>query len=193
MVIKMTGNYIQIAAAWYPVTVFGAGKKLGVWFQGCSKNCKDCISPEYQEYGAGTKATVEQLLSFGKETCPDGLVISGGEPFEQPEELNRLVTTFVEKYNDNILVYTGFTLEELIRKKDPVITDTLRKIAVLIDGTYIPELNKGQGLAGSENQIIHVMKHQELYQDAEKWDRQLMCILKEDNTVWMIGVPPLEA
>ena len=189
----MIEKSIQIAAVCYPVTVFGAGEKLGVWFQGCSKNCKDCISPEYREYGAGVKVTVKQLLSFGKEVNPEGLVISGGEPFEQPEGLNQLVTEFVEKYNDNILVYTGFTLEELIRKNNPVIVDTLRKIAVLIDGIYIPELNKGKGLAGSENQIIHVMKHQELYHGAEKWDRQLMCILREDNTVWIIGVPPLEA
>lgn len=184
---------IRVAAVWYPVTVFGTGKKLGVWFQGCSKNCKECISPEYQEYDAGIGITVEHLLSLGKETTPEGLVISGGEPFDQPQALYKLVKTFIEKYNDNIIVYTGYTLEELIRKNDPVIVDTIRKIAVLIDGTYISELNTGKGLAGSKNQLIHVMKHHELYRDAEMWDRQLMCILREDNTVWMIGVPPLEA
>lgn len=189
----MIEKFIQIAAVWYPVTVFGTGKKLGVWFQGCSKKCKECISPEYQEYGAGVDITVKQLLSLGNKINPEGLVVSGGEPFDQPEGLNQLVTAFSEKYNDNILVYTGFTIEELIKKNNPVIIDTLRKIAVLIDGAYIPEFNKGKGLAGSENQVIHVIKHSELYQDAGKWDRKLMCILKEDNTVWLIGVPPLEA
>lgn len=188
----MTGDYIQVAAAWYPVTVFGAGKKLGVWFQGCSKNCKDCISPEYREYGAGMNVTVEQLLSLDNEINPEGLVISGGEPFDQPEALYKLVATFVKKYNDNILIYTGYTLQELIEKNNNAISATLEEIAVLIDGIYISEQNKGKGLAGSENQVIHVMKHQDLYHDAEKWERKLMCILKEDNSVWMIGVPPLE-
>ena len=192
MVTKMTEKYIQIAAAWYPVTVFGVGKKLGIWFQGCSKSCKDCISPEYREYGAGVRTTVEQLLSLDKEINPEGLVISGGEPFDQPEALYQLVTAFVKNYNDNILVYTGYSLDELIRKNNTAISNTLKEIAVLIDGTYIPELNKGKGLAGSDNQVIHVMKHQDQYLDAEKWDRKLMCILKEDNTLWMIGVPPLE-
>ena len=84
-------------------------------------------------------------------------------------------------------------MDELTEKNDPMIEGTIKKIAVLIDGTYMQEMDSGKGLAGSKNQKIYVMKHQQKYQDAENWERQLMCILREDNSIWMIGVPPLEA
>lgn len=186
-------KYLRMAAFWYPVTVFGKGKKLAVWFQGCSKKCKACISPEYQKYDGGTDIAVEELFSLMKDTVPDGLIISGGEPFDQPEALYELVNTFEARYGDDILVYTGYQLDELTEKNDPMIEGTIKKIAVLIDGNYIQEMDSGKGLAGSKNQKIYVMKHQQKYQDAENWERQLMCILREDNSIWMIGVPPLEA
>lgn len=189
----MKDNSLNMAAFWYPITVFGKGKKLGIWFQGCSKKCEGCISPEYQKYGDGTDIKIDELFSLIKDVSPDGLVISGGEPFDQPAALYELIKSFIERYSDDILVYTGYRLEELEKTNNPIIMDTINMIAVLIDGTYVSELNFGKGLAGSQNQKIHIMKHHERYCNAENWGRELMCIIKEDNSIWMIGVPPLEA
>ena len=78
---------LQLADYWYPATVFGKGNKLAIWFQGCSKKCLGCISPEYQSYNGGKKIIVDDLLDYFRDEKPEGLVISGGEPFDQPEAL----------------------------------------------------------------------------------------------------------
>ena len=191
--IKMSASIIQMAACWYPVTVFGSGNKLGVWFQGCSRQCKECISPEYQPYGNGTAILVDELFSLLGGIVPDGLVVSGGEPFDQPDALFELVSIFNEKYNNDVLIYTGYTMEEMRGKPDPIYKKIIDMTAVLIDGTYIAALNSGSGLAGSSNQKIHIRKLHAKYKNAEKWERKMMCILREDQSIWMIGVPPLEA
>lgn len=90
----MSNMVLQMAACWYPVTVFGPGKKLGIWFQGCNKKCEECISPEFQPYEGGQKIEITCLLERYHMEKPDGLVVSGGEPFDQPEALLDLVKEF---------------------------------------------------------------------------------------------------
>ena len=187
----MKSTKIRLADYWYPVTVFGPGKKLGVWMQGCSQKCKECISPEYQSYDGGTSITIEKLMQSVAAVHPEGLVISGGEPFNQPEALWSLVKVFNDTYGDDIIVYTGYTSDTLMKKENPLYKKIISSIAVLIDGEYIPELNTGTGLAGSSNQNIHIYRHHDIYRHAECWERQVMCVLKKDGTLWMIGVPPV--
>mgnify|MGYP004525165791 FL=1 len=181
---------LQLADYWYPATVFGKGNKLAIWFQGCSKKCLGCISPEYQSYNGGKKIIVDDLLDSFRDEKPEGLVISGGEPFDQPEALLYLVKEFESRYGEDILVYTGYQLKELQDKKDDIYKRILEHVAVLIDGKYEASLDSGTGLAGSSNQMIYLFKKQEKYQEADKWKRNMMCILKENGDIWLIGVPP---
>lgn len=181
---------IRIGRCWYPVTVLGYGKRLGVWFQGCKKDCPNCISPEFQGTEDGLLCTPEELLvRLPEEEKPDGLTISGGEPFDQPDGLLALVRAWQERVNDDILVFTGYTLEELQERHEPVIDAVLQKIAVLVDGRYREEENTGVGLRGSKNQNIHIWKWQERHQGLETTSRSLQCVLLQD-CLWMIGIPP---
>ncbi len=188
----MSNMVLQMAACWYPVTVFGPGKKLGIWFQGCNKKCEECISPEFQTYEGGQKIENTCLLEGYHMEKPDGLVVSGGEPFDQPEALLDLVKEFETRYGDDIIIYTGYRLAELQQKPNDVYREILRRTAVLIDGRYEPARNTGVGLAGSSNQKIHILKKHEIYEGADKWKRKIMCILKKNGDIWMVGVPPSE-
>ena len=88
----------------------------------------------------------------------DGLTVSGGDPFEQPKALHRLLSLVRDGFSD-ILVYTGYTLEE-IRKgiSGAEGINALTLIDVLIDGKYVEELNQPDVLLrGSANQVIHYL------------------------------------
>ena len=187
----MCGKILKVADYWYPVTVFGPGNKLGIWFQGCSQRCRECISPEYQSYRGGKSVQIDELLKFYSTKKPNGLIISGGEPFDQPQALLYLVQEFEHKYGDDIVIYTGYKLEELQRRTDEIYREILKYAAVIIDGKYDPALNAGVGLNGSTNQTIHILKNYDKYKDADKWKREIMCVLKKNGSIWMIGVPPL--
>ncbi|MBR4027693.1 MAG: radical SAM protein [Lachnospiraceae bacterium] len=180
----------KIGWVWFPVTALGYGKRIGVWFQGCKRQCENCISPKFQTQEGGSFYTAKEILDrFCEETQIDGLTISGGEPFEQPEALLELVIEYKKRMNGDILVFSGYTLEELHEKHTPVIEEILHHIAVLVDGTYIEEKNNGIGLRGSWNQNIHIWNYHERYSNAETKERTLQCVLLK-NQLCFIGIPP---
>ena len=117
----------------------------------------------------------------------DGFTLSGGEPFYNPNALNTLVRALAE-YNDDILIFTGYVIEELESMKNRSIEEVLHMCSVLIDGDYIDEKNNGIGLRGSSNQRCWVFKHQEKYIGIETEKRELQNI-KCGDKVLTIGIP----
>jgi len=91
---------------------------------------------------------------------PDGITITGGEPFEQSKELSSLCEWLSDKVSKDILVYTGYTLQQLKDKCDKDVNRFLSQIAALVDGEYIEELNRGNRIKGSENQKLYVLRQQ---------------------------------
>lgn len=173
----------------YPVQVLGPGNRLGLWLQGCSRKCKGCIAPELQgnagtEYDLNTLAdTINQLI---KDNKLDGITISGGEPFEQKDELLKLCSLLVA---DDILVYTGYSYEEL---KELCQSDlTASKISVIITNPYIEERNDDLPLRGSSNQEIIYLNP--LYKNM--YEQYLLSAVREqqffveENTIYHAGIP----
>ena len=104
---------IRLHRVYYPVTTLGPGRRLGIWVQGCKKKCPGCLSPEMQPC-VGPLLTVESIVqNIPADIRPDGLTISGGEPFDQPAGVAELIRWFTDRYTSDVLVYTGYTLAEL--------------------------------------------------------------------------------
>ena len=72
---------------------------------------------------------------------------------EQSEELQHLLK-MLKPISDDILVYTGFDIEELSENQ-------LKNVSVLIDGKYVEELNDNSLLRGSSNQQIHILEEKQ--------------------------------
>lgn len=180
---------IRLHRIYYPVTALGPGRRLGIWVQGCARRCPGCLSPEMQPY-TGAEIPVEQVLEqIPPDICPEGLTISGGEPFDQPQAVSELVQWFSEKYSSDILVYTGYTLAELQARRDSATDAVLAGIAALVDGPYQEEYNFGRGWMGSENQTLHVFRCTERYQDFAAAPRTLQAI-QERQQLLFVGIPP---
>lgn len=163
---------MYVARILYPVEVLGPGKRVGIWFCGCPRRCRGCSNPElweFQERYETSPETIYRLVQDIAENNPvDGFTITGGDPMYQPGELQHLLLR-LKTVSDDILVYTGYRLEELE-------TDWLADISVLIDGEYIEELNDNSFLRGSSNQNIIIL-------DEKKKDRYECYLQKETNKI----------
>lgn len=89
-----------------------------------------------------------------KSPC-EGITISGGEPFLQANALLNLIRKIKYQRDIGVVVYSGFTLDEL--KQDEEMSLLLSEVDILIDGRYIKELDDNRAYVGSSNQIIHYL------------------------------------
>lgn len=178
------------------VTTLGPGKRICVWVNGCKRSCKGCVSPELRDFRPENECDVVALFKKFNPDRNTGVTISGGEPFEQTGELLKLVTYLRGCGVEDILVYTGYTLEELrVREgKREATCRILDNIGVLIDGPYIDELNFDVGnLRGSENQRIVFLnpKLKEKYESYASAERKMQEFFLFPHIVG-VGIPTKE-
>lgn len=154
---------MNVARILYPVNVLGPGNRIGIWLAGCNRACPGCSNPELwkqkPEYEIPVSRVIELIHSISDKHQVDGFTISGGEPMLQAEELLDLVNSLSDISTD-VLVYTGFSIEDLKASIDPRVNSLMKSIAVLIDGEYVEELNNNSRLRGSSNQRIHILMEQ---------------------------------
>lgn len=182
---------MQIERTLTGITALGPGSRLAIWVNGCHRRCKGCVSTTLQAPAPENECEVVPYLEQFDLSSVDGVTISGGEPFDQPDGLYEAVRYFAEKGIADVLVYTGFTLEELTSSKDERIAYILEHIAVLIDGPYVAELDRGTGnLKGSDNQRIIFLKPKlkPLYDSFYREDRQMQEFYI-GHLVLAVGIP----
>ena len=121
----------------------GPGVRVSLFVSGCTHHCKGCFNSEAWDYIRG-------------------LSLLGGEPME-PENRGAvlsLVKKVREQYpQKTIWCYTGYHFDrDLLRwmeEGDPVITELLPLLDVIVDGEFIEERkNLRLAFRGSENQRI---------------------------------------
>ena len=183
---------VGISRVHFPVTTLGPGKRLGIWFQGCSLRCEGCISVDTWTT-AKTLIPIDQLMMALSSYLPlvDGITISGGEPFDQFDALLAIVVQLRKKTEVDILLYTGYSIED--------IPDQLQKIKpyidVLISDPFQRQTSQTLRLRGSDNQRLHCFTSQAkekfaYYQQAVTTDDNVLDVMFDaEGVVWFAGIP----
>ena len=168
--------------------VLGPFKRSVIWVQGCLKNCPGCIAPESHAL-TGQKISIDTILQWISQ-YPDneGITISGGEPFLQAKALCQLVKE-VRKQNKGVIIYSGYTYQELLDQKDPDISELLSLTDLLIDGPYIQKKDDGSAGRGSSNQqYIHLTQRYFNHQDY--FQKQRQAVIYTDGRKFILeGIP----
>lgn len=145
-----------------------AGKGVNVTFfvQGCPHHCPGCHNPETWDFAGGKEFTMDTMNDIIYSLIANGvqrnLSIMGGEPLCQENLfLTNLVISYVKERLPDIKIYlwTGYTYEELIAKREKRVMEILNNIDYLIDGPFIlAERDITLAMRGSRNQRILNMK-----------------------------------
>jgi len=153
---------IRVYGYYHNSLIEGPGRRTTVLFAGCNSRCKGCAVPYLQPITAGSLVSVGSLADalLDPAYSRNGVSISGGEPFLQPDGLLALVRALRKRGCRHILVYTGYTYEGLLvrARQEPAIGAVLDEIDILIDGPYVEALTDEAGpWTGSGNQrVIHL-------------------------------------
>lgn len=132
--------------------LLGPGERVEIWFHGCPFDCMGCITQDRNRSSeALLDLSIESVFSFIDESSVEGVTFSGGEPLMQIEPLIEL-SRMLKKKNYGIILYTGYTIEQIETMKDSSII--LSFVDTLIDGRYVKKLDDNQPFRGSSNQRI---------------------------------------
>lgn len=139
--------------------VNGDGLRYVIFFQGCSHHCPGCHNPDTWKVKAHNQEVLS-LIQQIDENLPllDGITLSGGEPFEQPEAAFELAR-YAKEVGINVWAYTGYTYEQLIQPATTELAKAqqrlLSMVDVLVDGPFIESLKDDTlKFKGSSNQRI---------------------------------------
>lgn len=175
--------------------VLGPGDRAAVWFQGCRRSCPGCMSPSSRPMDGGMAASIPRLCdAIVKQQGLEGITVSGGEPFLQPEALDSLLTRLRETSDLGVIIYTGYTMEQLRAMGDPHIDRILDSLTdLLIDGEYVDELNDGTSLKGSSNQrVIYLTDRYRPCQEMYAGTKRDVEVILSAGEAFMIGIPNKE-
>lgn len=135
-------------------TVNGEGLRSVLFLSGCFHNCPGCHNKDMQDINYGENIEVNEIITRIKDNIPiiEGVTISGGEPFEQWENLLPLLQE-IRKESLTCWVYTGYTYNQINNKNN--FNKLLPWIDVLVEGPFIKDLlTKDHPYIGSSNQRI---------------------------------------
>ena len=139
--------------------VDGPGLRLTVFVQGCPHRCPGCHNPETHDPKGGRPTDTEDILRLMKENpLLDGLTLSGGEPFEQPEACLELAKAAKDR-GLGVWIYSGYSYETLLKIKKAAIKGLLDTCDVLADGPFLlAERSLELDFRGSRNQRLIDLK-----------------------------------
>lgn len=167
--------------------VLGPGERVGVWFQGCTIRCSGCMVPESWDPSGGKSYTPFELFGEIKGFGIKEVTLSGGEPFDQDGESFSELLTLLKEEDYGIVCYSGYQLEELLQRG---FEEPLKKIDLLIDGRYIPELDDNLPWRGSSNQRLILLS--ERYRDLVFPQSRKVQIIVLEGKYMIVGIADRE-
>ena len=135
--------------------VDGPGLRFVCFVQGCPHHCPGCHNPDSHDPYGGTEMTTDEVIAqMLSNPLTDGLTLSGGEPFAQSADCLTIARA-AHEHGLNVLAYTGWTYEHLLRDGNEAQKALLNEVDVLVDGPFLlSERSLDLPWRGSKNQRV---------------------------------------
>jgi anaerobic ribonucleoside-triphosphate reductase activating protein len=137
----------------------GPGRRFALWFQGCPLRCPGCCNPEMLAFEGGRAIPLSEILTQLGQVRDriEGITLLGGEPLAHGESAAVLAGA-VRDMGLSVMVFTGYTLEEVRTMSDPAVIALLSQTDILVDGPFRRDLpERRRRWIGSSNQRVHFL------------------------------------
>jgi anaerobic ribonucleoside-triphosphate reductase activating protein len=161
----------------------GPGERAVVWVQGCPRRpiCPGCFNPLFLEFGdhphvrrVSPDQLVQMVLQEHARRPLEGVTFSGGEPMAQADPL-ALVAKKLRALGMNVVVFTGYTWDDLCQSETPARQRLLAETDLMIAGPFV-----------QDQEAIYLTDR---VQHAEGAGGQVELQVEDDGGVHMTGFP----
>ena len=187
------GDTLNVAQVVPCTEAEGPGRRFALWLQGCPLRCPGCCNPAMLPFAGGEAMRVERLAeavrAAGGPGGIEGITLLGGEPTAQAGGAAELARR-ARELGLSVMVFSGFTLEELRARPEPAVADLLDRTDLLVDGPYLrdqPEPHRRW--IGSANQRVHFLTGRYRADDPRWRRRNTLEVRLEGSVVSVNGFP----
>ena len=154
----VTHPELNVARIAMPIQSLGPGRRVGLWVQGCTIGCAGCASTDTWNPTSGLTLSVDDVARKLGEllSTADGLTMSGGEPFQQPDalaELLRALRRDRQLDGRDVLIFTGYAAAAA-RRQAPHLWE---QADAIVAGPYRVDRPGTAWLRSSDNQELVVL------------------------------------
>jgi len=187
-------NAVNVAHMVPRCRVLGPGERFALWVQGCPLHCPGCHNPQFIPFREATWLSVDTVVRriLGTDAI-EGLTLVGGEPFAQAVALAK-VAARVRNAGLSVMVYTGYTMGQLVSGKARDAKLLLRASDLLMDGPYQQNLPTQRPWRGSDNQRLVGLSARYASQ-IEEWNwplgQQFEVRIGSGGLIEVLGIPPV--
>jgi anaerobic ribonucleoside-triphosphate reductase activating protein len=150
-------TFVNVASRIAATEAEGPGLRYAIWVQGCPLRCDGCCNPGMLPFELAASVDLGALVA-DVVAAPriDGVTFLGGEPFAQAGPL-ALVARAARERGLSVLVFTGYTLEDLRGARREDWDALLSWTDLLVDGRYEAGNPSALRFVGSANQRLHAL------------------------------------
>ena len=163
--------------------------------QGCNKRCRGCCNPAYLQLAERELVSASSVLDWLRNAHHahdlEGVTFLGGEPMLQAQGL-AFVAQGAQSLGLSVMVFSGYTKNELDAMRLPGVDQLLRYTDVLVDGPYEANLSEhSRRWAGSTNQQFHYLtpRYDARIENDGQVERVLEVRLKTNGSIFINGWP----
>ena len=151
--------------------LYGPGKRLLLFTQGCSLHCKGCVNKHLWQFGVGANITVEEVLGLCQDV--EGITLHGGEPLDQSEGVLEIVKA-LKNVGKTVILFTGYQYKELSKLSQKRVWGLSD---LVISGRYVEsKRNIYLQFRGSTNQRVY--RHQGKYKNYQIKDGKSVAVIR---------------
>lgn len=151
--------------------LYGPGKRLLLFMQGCSLHCKGCVNKHLWQFEVGANITVEEVLGLCQDV--EGITLHGGEPLDQSEGVLEIVKA-LKSVGKTVILFTGYQYKELSKSSQKRVWSLSD---LVVSGRYIEEKrNIYLQFRGSTNQRVY--RHKGKYKDYRVKDGKSVAVIR---------------
>ncbi|MCL6417041.1 radical SAM protein [Aestuariirhabdus sp. Z084] len=173
----------------------GPGRRAALWVQGCNKRCPGCCNPAYLQLEERELVPASSVLEWLENAHHvydlEGVTFLGGEPMLQAQGL-AVVTQGAQSLGLSVMVFSGYTKNELDVLRLPGADQLLRYTDVLIAGPYEANLPEhSRRWVGSTNQQFHYLtkRYDARIEIDGEVERVVEVRLRADGSMFINGWP----
>ncbi|ASY80741.1 radical SAM protein [Pectobacterium polaris] len=188
-------HWLNVASRLPCTEAEGPGRRAALWVQGCNKRCRGCCNPGYlplvQRELVSTSSVLDWLANAHHVHDLEGVTFLGGEPMLQAQGL-AVVAQGARLLGLSVMVFSGYTRNELDVLRLPGVDQLLRYTDILVDGPYEVSLQEnGRRWVGSTNQQFHYLteRYDAQIEKRDVVERLIEVRINSDGTVFVNGWP----